>query len=463
MVDRTAPSSSSAPFETRLAAIVKALQAMDVVPALAQLRALAPATNDGRQLQHIAQSFTRLNRHREAADCYRRSLATQPRNPEYLYNLATAEIALGNMAAAELLLDHVIALAPHDYDAYYNRATLRKQTTANNHVADVEKLLAAALTNPAGEAALGYALAKELEDLAEYRHSFAALKRGGDGRKRLLSYRVDEDVRAMDAIAGAFGVDFFAKPAEGHAAAAPIFILGLPRSGTTLVDRILSAHSDVESLGEISNFASALMRATPSAKNKFELIAATAKADLAAVGRAYVESMRALADGGERLIDKTPLNFLYTGLITRALPNATIVHVRRGAMDVCYAMYKTLFRMAYPFSYDLGDLAAYYLSYRKLMMHWQSALPGRIVEIRYEDIVSAQEATTRKLIADCGLAWEDACLSPEANAQPSLTASASQVRQKVYSSSVGLWRNYTNELQPLARVLAAGGIDIETE
>jgi len=436
---------------------------MDFAPALAQLRALAPVTSDGRQLQQIAQVFTRLNRHREAADCYRRSLATHPRNPGYLYNLATAEIALGNMAAAEALLDQVIALAPDDYDAYYNRATLRKQTTANNHVADVEKFLAAALTNPASEAALGYALAKELEDLGEYRRSFAALKRGADGRKRLLSYRVDEDVRTMDAIADTFGAGFFAKPAAGHANAAPIFILGLPRSGTTLVDRIQSAHSEVESLGEISNFASALMRATPQAKNKFELIAATANADLAAVGRAYDESTRALADGGKRLIDKTPLNFLYTGLIARALPNATIVHVRRGAMDVCYAIYKTLFRMAYPFSYDLNDLAVYYLSYRKLMAHWQRVLPGRIVEVRYEDLVSAQENTTRTLVGDCGLDWEDACLSPEANTQPSLTASASQVRQKVYSSSVGLWRNFADELQPLARALAAGGIDIESQ
>jgi len=205
------------------------------------------------------------------------------------------------------------------------------------------------------------------------------------------------------------------------------------------------------------------MRAAPQAKDKFALIRASASVDFAAVGRAYCETTAAVASGAARAIDKTPINFLYLGLIAKTLPDAAIIHVRRSAMDVCYAMYKTLFRMAYPFSYDLSDLARYFLAYRELMAHWQKALPGRFLEIDYEDLVANQEGVTRRLVEHCGLDWEDACLAFEKNERPSLTASAAQVRQKIYASSVGLWRPYSNELEPLARALRAAGVDIERE
>jgi hypothetical protein len=402
--------------------------------------------------------FLSINLHKDAENCHRRALQTAPGNPEYLYNLATSEIALGQMEKAETLLDCVIVAAPDDYDAYYNRATLRKQTPDRNHVDELEAKLARPLRNPVGEVQLGYALAKELEDLGEYRRSFAVLKRGADARRKLLSYDVADDVRAMEAIASAYNADFFARDIAGATGPRPIFILGLPRSGTTLIDRILSSHSQVESLGEISDFATALMRAAPAAKNKFDLIAQIAETDFAEVGRAYDKTSRAVASDAPRAIDKTPINFLYLGLIARALPDATIIHVRRNAMDVCYAMYKTLFRMAYPFSYDLSDLTRYYLAYAKLMAHWRDMLPGGFIEIDYEDVVADQDGTTRKLIADCGLTWEDACLAPERNDKPSLTASAAQIRQKVYGTSVGLWRAYEEELQPLVRDLRDGGV-----
>ena len=439
-------------------------QSGSVAEGLAQLRGLEPdAQNDGRVLQHIAQMFTRLNQHRDAERCYRRAAETAPQNTQYLYNLATSAIALGEMDEAEALLDRVIAHAPQDYDAYYNRATLRRQTRENNHIAQIEQVLSRSSRNPTGEVQLGYALAKELEDIGEHARAFAALTRAAVARKRLLSYRVEDDERAMAEIASVFDIEALAKPPPGERNARPIFIVGLPRSGTTLVDRILSSHSRVESLGEVSDFAAALMRTAPKAKDKFELIRESASVDFVAVGRAYRESTAAVATGAARAIDKTPINFLYLGPIALALPDAVIVHVRRGAMDVCYAMYKTLFRMAYPFSYDLSDLAHYYLAYRSLMAHWRAVLPGRFLEIDYEDLVANQEAVTRRLVAHCGLDWEDACLEFEKNERPSLTASAAQVRQKIYRGSVGLWRSYAEELEPLARVLRDAGVDIEHE
>jgi len=444
--------------------IEHALRSGAAASGVARLRALdAAAQDDALLLQRIAQLYTHLNLHREAERCHRRALTLEPENPQFLYNLSTSAIALGNLDEAEALLDAVITRAPDDGDAYYNRATLRRQTRERNHIAGIEARVALPQPRPMGQVQLSYALAKELEDIGEYRRSFAALKRGADARRRMLSYSVEADVRAMAEIAATFDREFFARPASGASGPRPIFVLGLPRSGTTLVDRILSSHSRVESLGEITDFAAALMRAVPEAKDKFALIRDTASLDFRALGQSYIDTTTAVAGGAARAIDKTPVNFLYLGLIARALPDAAIIHVGRGAMDVCYAMYKTLFRMAYPFSYDQGDLARYYLAHRALMAHWRSVLPGRFLEVRYEDLVAGQETVTRRILDHCGLGWEDACLAFERNDKPSLTASAAQVREPIHARSVGLWRRYEEELAPLARHLREAGVDVEDE
>ncbi|HEY0105486.1 MAG TPA: sulfotransferase [Rhizomicrobium sp.] len=418
------------------------------------------AQDDPRLLQHLAQLYTHANRHVEAERCYAQAAALMPGDPQYLYNLATGRIALGRLTEAEGLLNQVIAIAPADYDAYYNRSTLRTQTPQDNHLAELERVLAAPLRNPMGAVQLNHALAKELEDLGDHARSFAHLKTGADARRAMLSYRVEDDIDAMAQIARVFTSDVFANAAGGHRDRRPIFVLGLPRSGTTLVDRILSSHSAVASIGETSDFAQALMRSAGHG-DKTTLIRRSASLDFARLGKDYGDSVDALDGTRPHLIDKTPVNFLYLGLIALALPDARIVHVRRGPMDVCYAMYKTLFRMAYPFSYDLGDLGRYFLAYARLMAHWRAVLPGRFLDLDYEDLIANQEAASRRLVAHCGLDWESACLAFERNASPSLTASAAQVRQPIHNRSVGLWRRYARELAPLADILRAAGVDID--
>ena len=446
----------------RVLSIELDVQTGKLAAALKDLRALAAEKGHNESLLLlIARLFTRLNLHAEADRCHRQALEKAPENVETLLRLANSTMAFGNAEEAERLLNQVIAAAPRNYDAYYNRAIARKQTASCNHVAQIERLLSQPSLDANGEIVLCHALAKELEDIGEYRRSFAVLKRGADMRRRTLRYRVEDDVSAMQEVSTVFNRDFFARDMPGEQTPKPIFILGLPRSGTTLLDRILSSHSQVESLGEVNRFAGILMRAARRSNDKFDLIAQSAQADLASVGRTYAEIASAIGTGTARFIDKTPLNFVYLGAIARALPNATIVHVRRNAMDVCYAIYKTLFSMVYAFSYDLSDLARYYLAYDKLMAHWRAMQPGRLIEVRYEDVVANQEYITRRLIADCGLDWEDVCLTPERNDGPSLTASAAQVRRKIYSSSIGLWRAYEKELQPLVRTLQENGISID--
>jgi tetratricopeptide (TPR) repeat protein len=416
-----------------------------------------------RLLQDIGGLYSNLNLHMDAERCYARAAALRPQDPQALYNWATCLIAIGRLEDAEQLFTRVIALAPADYDAYYNRATLRRQTPGRNHVTELERAWASLALPPAGVAGIGYALAKELEDLGRYADSFAALERAAGARRRMMSYRVEDDIVAMDGIRQSFDAGY---PGEiggvarsGYADRRPIFIVGLPRSGTTLVDRILSSHGDVQSRGESSDLATTVMRLAGPAADKLELIRLTLAIDPAALGQAYCA--RLPAAGAPRVIDKTPMNFLYLGLIAAALPAAHIIHVRRRAPDVCFAMYKTLFRMAYPFSYDLTDLGRYYLAYADLMQHWRERLGPGLIEVDYESLVADQEASTRRLLAACDLPWEPACLEFHRNQTPSLTASAAQVRQPIHSDSVGLWRRYEPALQPLVDVLRAAGVAIE--
>ncbi|MDO8296582.1 MAG: sulfotransferase [Caulobacter sp.] len=427
--------------------------------ALARLASLeARAGDDARLLQHLGEHFTHCARSADAARCYRRAAALTPDDPRCLYNLATALIALGQTTEAETLLDRVIQLDPNDGDAWQNRSTLRRQTPESNHTADLLQATRQRLTGP-GEVALSYALAKEFEDLGEHNMSFAWLKRGADRRRGLLSYQVEADVAAMAEIARVFDASLFASPAPGCDEPGPVFVLGLPRSGTTLVDRIISSHTAVESLGEINDFALALMRSAGPTGGKGDLIRRSADLDPAALGRAYLDSVAGYGRSAPLFIDKTPVNFLYIGLIARALPNARIIHLRRHPMDSGYALYKTLFRMGCPYSYDLADIAAYQLAHRRLMDHWRAVLPGRVLDIDYEALVTDQETVSRRIIDHCGLDWQDACLRFHENSSPAATASAAQVRQPIHANSVGLWRRYADQLEPLRVALVAGGLD----
>ena len=269
----------------------------------------------------------------------------------------------------------------------------------------------------------------------------------------------------MNEIRVQFDEAFFAQHPVGYPDESPIFVLGMPRSGTTLIDRILSSHSTVGSVGESDEFSHLIIRRTrpdgPQEGIDIRHIRKARNLDWDSAGREYCRAVRGLLPGYEHLLDKTPRNFLYVGLILAALPNAKIVHLRRQPVDSCYAIYKTLFRQGFPFSYDLRDTGNFYLGYRELMEHWRRVLPGRFLDVDYEDLVDHQEEVSRRMISFCGLEWEDACLSFEKNTSPSATASAAQVRRPIYKSSVALWRRYEQELQPLIRILREGGIQVD--
>ena len=317
---------------------------------------------------------------------------------------------------------------------------------------------------------LRHALAKELEDLGRDDEGFAHLLAGNARKRAATGYRFERDQNLFDAVTRLFP-EVLAAPAPadlagGEIARAPIFVVGMPRTGTTLVERILSSHSQVVSAGESQNFGVLLKRAcrTPSPQVLDEAtLAQSLHIDLQALGRDYVDRTRPPGRAPPRFVDKMPLNFFYLGHVARALPAASIVVLRRDPLDTGLSNFRQLFATGfsyYEYARDLRDIGRYYVQFDRLIAHWRATLPGRVHEVRYETLVADQRAETSRLLAHCRLPWEEACLHFERNEHAVATASAVQVRQPLYASSVGRWRRFERHLQPLIDELLAAGVPV---
>jgi Tfp pilus assembly protein PilF len=396
-----------------------------------------------------------LGRHELANALYRRATEIAPKTPRFWYNLACSERGFGRLAQAEEACNRAIALDASPYPCYLLRSELRVQAHDANHVEELMSRLDDPLTDVHGRIFLGYALAKELDDLQRFDQAFHRFAAAAAARRAQTKYDVAGDERALRRLAEVFprltpdGV-----PAEGNCAC--IFIVGLPRSGTTLVERILTGLPGVRSNGETENFSQALAAAAP--KIGGDIFDRAAAADPAAVAAIYRRLAR--LDGPDRVIEKLPTNYLYLGAIRRALPAAKILLVKRAPLDSCFAMYRTLFGEAYPFSYDFDDLARYYAAYERLMRHWQRVLGGSIHEIVYEDLVQNPGHVGAAIAEFCGLTWNPMATDIQSNKSVSLTASAAQVRRPIYGSSSGRWRQYRTHLQPLINSLRLHGVNL---
>ena len=283
----------------------------------------------------------------------------------------------------------------------------------------------------------------------------------------MMRYDVATDLGIIDRIREVYTADRFDGHIEGFDNAAAIFVIGMPRTGTTLVERILGSHPDVCAAGELNEFGLELTRqvsalAAGRTLSRQDFVDLSTRVDFRALGQRYLERVRPYRDSRPVFIDKLPFNYLYAGLIHLALPRAKIVSVRRDPLDTCYAVYKQLFKDAYPFSYDLAELGRYYVAYDRLMRHWDTVMPGVVLTVHYEAVVADVRGQARRLLQHCGLGWDERCVRFHENAQASTTASALQVRQPLYDTSIGRWRRYAEQLEPLRLQLEAAGVTCET-
>jgi tetratricopeptide (TPR) repeat protein len=403
----------------------------------------------------IGQVAAAVERHDLARAAFERALVRQPDDPQLQFNLATSLRNFGELAGAERLYDNVIRRRPDDWEAYQNRAELRRQSLERNHIAEIESAIIRAGADWRGAVMLHYALGKEREDLGRHDDAFAAYDNGAKLRRRHMQYSVDSDLERLQHIRRVFSAEWLRYRGEGCKTPEPIFIIGLPRSGSTLLERMLGAHPDVVAAGELQNFGICTVRLANGDQQPKDqdVIRASARLDPRQLGEAYLTSTRPKTGHVARFIDKLPANFLYAGLIAAALPNAAIIHIHRDPRDNGFGMYKTLFKQAYPFSYDLREIGRYIRGYQELMEHWLELFPGRIVDVVYEELVNDSEKVVSAVLERCRLSFDPACMSFYNRQDATSTASAVQVRQPIYRTSVGAWRRYARHLGSLLEEL----------
>ncbi|WP_168204319.1 tetratricopeptide repeat-containing sulfotransferase family protein [Aliikangiella coralliicola] len=431
-------------------------------------RALKLSPSSPWLLDGLATLFTGCDEASRALALFENAARLLPDNPAILYNLATSQRMNGQFIEAEDRLNQVIKLRPQDADAYYVRASLRQQTLENNHVDEIKTAINRKDINVKDKIKLYFAAAKELEDLEDYSQSFQYLEKGCDLQRNSMDYDALGDVETIDKIITHHNVEGLSinnsnsNEKSSYENSEPIFVFGLPRSGTTLVERIIASHSQVFAAGELNAFPQAAVNLVNIREgrhfSKQEFVQQSLHIDPFELGKAYLAGTRPQTGHTPHFVDKLPLNYLYAGLIRRALPNAKMIVLIREPMDSCYAMYKMLFTGAYPFTYNLRDLALYYSAWRRLIKHWQKVLGNALLVVKYEELVNHQETISRRILDHCGLSWEEQCLHFYQNDATVTTASACQVRSPIYGTSVGKWRNYEKELQPLKLELTKHGV-----
>lgn len=424
------------------------------------------ASNMGSQDPHIANQLgvvlSRTGRHGQAVPPFRIAAEGAPANPDYHYNLAIALQFNGALAEARAEFERLVELQPDHAKGWLALAQLAESPQPGwaGHLADLFE----ATSDTETRLALGHALARLAELEQHWDASLAWLDRAKQAKARETAHDRAGVERMVDAaIASAQAARIGDNPAGDQR---PIFVVGMPRSGTTLVERILSSHPRVISLGELSDFAVELKRGLrtpgPMVLDDAMLAAAAAAPDLAPTGAAYLARIAMLAGDAPHTLDKMPFNAFFVPAILRALSGARVVFLRRSPFDVLFANYRQLFATGfgyYGYAYDFGDTAHFVAAFERMAGAFEHTLPaGRFMPVRYEEVVADQRGQTERLLRFCGLEWDDACMEFHRNAQPVATASSVQVRSPIYTSSLGKWRRYGEGSQRAIAELGRYGI-----
>jgi tetratricopeptide (TPR) repeat protein len=400
----------------------------------------------------------RLMRQTEAIDAYERALQLRPQEVGLRMSIGHLQKTLGRRAESEASYKAALMMDPGRAEAYWSLADLKNYVFSDEEVAAMHGLITSDPRGASNEAQLHFALGKAFEQRRQYHEAFVRYARGAELRRREAPFDIAQFEHRCARIRAFFNAEFFAAHRSGgDRNPAPIFIVGLPRSGSTLVEQILASHSAVEGTMELLNVLNIVREFDDMAPGRTgypEAVGSASAQRFSQLGRRYIEQTAPLLRLGRRhFTDKLPNNFSHIGLIHAILPEATVIDVRRHPMDACFSTLKQYFAEGQNFSYDLEDLGRYYRAYLALMDHWDTVLAGKVLHVLYEDLVRSPEAGIRRLLEHCALDFEPACLAFHETQRPVRTASAEQVRRPIYTSAVGHWRHFHKELEPLRRAL----------
>ena len=456
----TPPEEAGRWFETGNAALRQG-DAARAAAAYERATALWPSYADA--WLNLGVAYGGLDRIEEAAACARRVLDLRPDDPSALNNLANALNAQGRFEEAIHCYRRAIEIRPDDAEAHYN---LVNQQPLNDGSPESEAAFALLSRQAAAldrftareQSALLFALGRALEARGEADEAFESLARANALHRSALKFDIAASERLAAAIAKQFDPAIFARHrGDGSPSERPVFIVGMPRSGTTLVEQIVSAHPDVHGAGEIGLMPMLVSRLRdPQGRGYPFWASGLSSADLERLALAYLDVLDQREGGKARITDKTVGNFELLGLIHLCFPKARIIHCRRDARDVCVSCFATRFSGGHDYAYDLRELGRFWRVYDGLMAHWRTVLPpGRMLEVDYETLVEDLEGSAQRLITHLGLPWDEACLRFYESHREVRTASFAQVRRPIYKGSVGRWRRFADHLGPLLDVLGA--------
>lgn len=416
---------------------------------------------DGHQLTMLAHVYQMLGDHPSGLKLMDRAQAQGYDNPDFRYFHALQIQFNGRIADARRRLESCLQLGPTFGRASLALARMGRQTADSNHLDYIRTQLRVVERGSEDHAAFEFAQYKELEDLGQYDDAFAALERGNAIMYARMSHDVNREGKLFEGVRRVVTAGFIRGPGTSIQGPVPIFVVGMPRSGTTLLDRILDNHPDAVSTGERIDFPRQLRWAANLQGNDLidaKLLERLLDVDYVELGRRYLEQTQWRAPGKLFFVDKLPANHLLLGLIHRALPQAPILHMVRDPMDVCFSNFKALFGESYPYSYEKEALAAHYLRYRELMQHWHDTMPGAVLDVSYSDLVRNPETTLEAVFAHCGLRHVPGCSDLSRNTTAVNTLSSAQIREPIHTRTLGEWRRYARQLAPLQVAFQSVGL-----
>lgn len=437
----------------------------DIVSALLQAgetvaarRALDhPAFKRTREVQALARAASfryKLAEHAEALALLDRAKTLGADGAEFRFSRGMQLVFNGRMKEAEAELDACLRIPSAPARATLELARLRKQTPQRNHLDDLARRTKSVADGSEEHAAIEFARYKELEDLGRFDEAWDALAHANAMMYARHSHDPAVSRRLFENLIAATTPEFLTPANVVHEGPQPIFIIGMPRSGTTVVDRLLGNHPDVTLAGELDDFALQLRWAANHQSTLDDIVLERLpRIDYAELGRRYLDQTQWRAHGKPFFTDKLPRNWMVAGLIAKALPQARIVHLVRDPMAVCFSNFRVMFADAFAHIYDLDALASHYLQYRRVLEHWHAAMPGRILDVVYSDLVQRPEATMRRVVDFCGLDWDPACVDLMRNESAVATLSTAQVREPIHARALEEWRHYEKQLAPLKRAL----------